>query len=304
MPGNRAITLRGLLAFLAVAVLVFATCRHGFYVSEGGKHRLGFPESSGLVSSRTHEGVFWTHADSGTPPYLFAIGSDGGTLAQFTVAGVRNVDWEDVAIDDSGNLYIADIGNNFNNRRDLVVYRIREPDPASGGGEVGVEARLRFRYPDQLEFPASVPNFDAESLFWSRGRLYLLTKHRGDTHTTLYRFPRLDGRTEVVLDRISDFDLGGQTVQFGGMATAADISPDGEFLALLSYHALFLFRAPAEGDDYLSVLHKRVDLKMTRLVQCEAVAWDGEDLVITNETGRVFRIRNVLDPTLTEFPSD
>jgi hypothetical protein len=130
-----------------------------------------------------------------------------------------------------------------------------------------------------------------------------LSKHRADSHTTLYRFPSLDGRTEVVLDKVGDFDLGGADLQFGGMATGADLSPDGRTLAVLSYHAVFLFAAPASGDDFLSVPLKKIELAMTSLAQCEAIAWQGEDLVITNETGRIFRLQNPLDDDVTRFPA-
>ena len=37
---------------------------------------------------------------------------------------VLNVDWEDIALSDQGILYIGDIGNNFNWRKDLGIYRI------------------------------------------------------------------------------------------------------------------------------------------------------------------------------------
>lgn len=38
-------------------------------------------ESSGLVASRTHDGVFWTHNDSGDAPRIFAIDRSGALLA-------------------------------------------------------------------------------------------------------------------------------------------------------------------------------------------------------------------------------
>jgi hypothetical protein len=308
MPLKRAITLSSGLGLGLVLLAVFVTCRHGFFVGEGGRGRLGFAESSGLVASRQHPGVLWTHADSGAPPELFAIDDQGQLIGRFRIEGAHNVDWEDVAIDDAGHLFVGDIGNNESRRRDLVVYEIREPDPADANGDeeasVPVEAKVHYRFPDQTGFPSSIPNFDAESLFWWDGTLYLLSKHRADTRTTLYRFPSLDGRAEVVLEKIGDFDLGGGDLQFGGMATAADITPDGRVLAVLSYHAVFLFEAPAEGDDYLAAPLKKIDLKMMTLKQCEALAWVGEDLIITNETGRVFRLERPLDPAMTRFPPD
>lgn len=304
MVDKRALLYRGLFVLSVLAVIALVRCRHGFSLREGGEGRLGFFESSGLVKSRTHASTYWTHADSAAPPLIIAIDGEGRTLAEFRLDGVKNRDWEDIAVDDEGNLYVGDIGNNGNARKDLVVYRVREPDPALGTGTVEIEAKLHFRYPDQLEFPPESLDFDAESLFWHAGRLYLLTKHRSDNRTKLYRFPSLTGRTEVVLERISEFDLGVRHSRFGGMVTAADIRPEGDFLAVLSYDAVFLFRAPEQGDDFLSTLHKRIDLDFPTVKQCEAIAWDGDALVITNETGRVFRIDAALDAGLTQFPSE
>src|SRR5688500_11577539 len=38
------------------------------------------PESSGVVASRKHPGVFWTHSDSGNGPAIFAVSRDGTLL--------------------------------------------------------------------------------------------------------------------------------------------------------------------------------------------------------------------------------
>ena len=71
-------------------------------------------ESSGVVASRRHTDVYWTHNDGGGPKkqVLYAIDREGNTRASFPVIGVTLHDWEDLAIDSAGHLYIGDIGNN------------------------------------------------------------------------------------------------------------------------------------------------------------------------------------------------
>src|SRR4051794_35914104 len=86
------------------------------------------PESSGIVASRKYPGVFWTQNDSGNPAEVFALAHDGKMIGKFSIAA-KNIDWEDIAIDDDGHLYLADIGNNSCNRTEVQVYRIAEPDP-------------------------------------------------------------------------------------------------------------------------------------------------------------------------------
>ena len=63
---------------------------------------------------------------------VVAINALGRLIAEFPVEGATNEDWEDITIDDAGNLYIGDIGNNKNERDDLRVYRVPEPDPFAG----------------------------------------------------------------------------------------------------------------------------------------------------------------------------
>ena len=68
-------------------------------------------ESSGIVESRRHPGVFWTHNDKGNAAVIYAIRRDGEMVGQFKV-DAKNDDWEDISTDDEGHLYIARTGNN------------------------------------------------------------------------------------------------------------------------------------------------------------------------------------------------
>ena len=92
---------------------------------------LRIAESSGVVASRRYANVFWTHNDGGGPKkqVLYAIDREGSTRASFPVVGVTLHDWEDIAIDDAGHLFLGDIGNNDAKRDKLAVYEIDEPDP-------------------------------------------------------------------------------------------------------------------------------------------------------------------------------
>src|SRR5947208_13076266 len=93
-------------------------------------------ESSGVVASHRHADVFWTHNDGGGPKkqVLYAIDREGNTRASFTVIDVTLHDWEDIAIDNAGHLYIGDIGNNDAKRKALTVYEIDEPNAQAETG--------------------------------------------------------------------------------------------------------------------------------------------------------------------------
>ncbi len=259
-------------------------------------------EASGLVRSRTYTDVFWTHNDSGDLARIFAIDGRGHLLAEYPVAGATNVDWEDISIDDSGHLYLGDFGNNANARRDLVVYRVPEPNPAHPERDVQVDRALRFRYADQTAFPdPKRRNFDAEAMLWYRGALYIFSKDRSDTHTRIYRLPDQDFEGERSLEPLLELDLGGDRSGLFGNTTAAAIRPDGRFVALLTYRTIFLYerRGP---DPIPEGPISRIALDPRRTRQVESVAWDGDALVIGNEQRKLFRIPRPFDPALDRYP--
>ncbi|MFH2220165.1 MAG: hypothetical protein ABII68_10970 [Pseudomonadota bacterium] len=249
-------------------------------------------ESSGLLRSRRWPGVFWTHNDSRNPAQIFAVRVDGSivkperiTAAEYTgirVIGAENVDWEDIALDADGNLYIGDFGNNWNERRDLAVYVLKEPNPFEDT-DARVRLRIPFEYPDQNQYPPPEErNFDAEALFFDGGRLYILTKHRGDTKTSLYRFETLVPGRMNRLELLGEFDTRERV-------TAADISPDGSRLVVLTYGAIWMFeRAAAEPESWLD---GRVWwLPVKNCGTCEGVSFSDDTILISSERRELFRV--------------
>lgn len=232
-------------------------------------------ESSGLVRSRRWEGIFWTHNDSGDRPRLFAIGPRGERIARVEVLGAAHVDWEDLTADDAGHLYLCDIGNNSRRRSILVIYQIREVDPRVARKTM-VTGRLSFRYP-----PPRSP--DAEACFFAEGAIFLLTKVPGELRTTLYRIPWSTSPDAVLAVGVGE-------IRLDSPVTGADLRPDGTVLAVRSYGFIDLFDRPPEGVNYLAGRRERIPLFFG---QSEAIAWDGTDLLISNEAGGLLRLRRV-----------
>ncbi len=238
-------------------------------------------ECSGIVQSRRFPGVLWVHNDSGDTARFFAIDAKGALLNEYAVDGARNVDWEDITIDDAGRLYIGDFGNNRNNRRDLAVYVVDEPDPRTPSPlpvHVPVVRRIPFHYPDQTAFPDSAHfNFDCEAVFWNAGHLYLLTKHRSDIQTTLYRLDPAQ-ESEQVAERLGQADI-------GSPVTGADCAADGKRIVVLSYQYLHLFERPPQGDDFVA---GKAHATLIEGRQCEGVCFDGERILFTNEQREIY----------------
>lgn len=231
-------------------------------------------ESSGLV--RAADGHLWTHNDSGHENRLFKVDMEGKLLETFRVPGASNVDWEDLARDSSGYLYIGDFGNNANNRRDLRIYRVNEQErmPADTIG---------FSYAGQNVFPPAKTqhNFDAEAFFWHKDRLFLFSKNRWvRAPTIVYELPATPG---TYLARPSD------TLLLRAMITGADISPDRKKIALLGYGKLYLFEAADSLDLFRG---RRVCIPIARSGQAEAVVFlPNNDIIFSNEGGKIFQVR-------------
>jgi len=244
-------------------------------------------EASGLVKSRHSDNVFWTHNDGGDEPRIFPITRNGNLrkpeakkkYSGTFIKDAKNKDWEDIATDNEGNLIIGDCGNNKNKRKDLALYIIEEPIPSTTP-KVKIKAKIRFYYPDQQGFPPENRNFDGEAIFWARGKIYLLTKHRSDNFTKLYRFDSVDVEKLNPLTLLSRFEIHGQV-------TAADASIDGKKIAVLTYSAVWLFEMPDSSDDYFA---GKISWLPISANQCEAICFDGDNLLIANEQRELFKV--------------
>lgn len=233
------------------------------------------PESSGIVASRQHPGVFWTINDSGSDKarYLFAIDLSGKTLASFEL-NLPNVDWEDLAIDDQHNLYIADIGNNARKRQELVVHRLPEPDLNRKPDE-----KLRATGMWKIRF-AGEP-FDCESLAIWKGDGYLVDKHRNASAASIYRFSLVPTHPQV-MRKITELSV-------RAPVTAVDVAPDGSELAILT--VLGPMRYKIDGDIACA---GRVEPSMVPFVQpdMEAVCFGPGGLVATTEGRHVLLFKD------------
>lgn len=248
-------------------------------------------ENSGLVKSRHYDNLYWTINDSGDEPRVYPIRSDGTVYGAsryadepgVLVGGAINVDWEDIAADDQGNLIICDVGNNGNNRRDLVFYIL--PEPAPQAGRTTWIRRIFFRYPEQKTFPAARHdfNYDCEGVFYAHGKIYLVTKNRSDTWTNLYCLPEMREGVVNDLQLVSRFDIGGKT-------TAADLSPDGRRLAITTYNAIWVFETEGYRDDFFA---GRIFWYPFQAPQVEAICWeDGDTLLLGDESAKsLYRVK-------------
>lgn len=152
-------------------------------------------ETSGLIYFNDK---MITHNDSGGANELYEIDLTTETITRtVTITNATNVDWEDIAQDDTS-IYIADIGNNYGNRTNLVIYKISKADylvSTSVMAEI-----IEISYSDQSDFTPNLNNneWDAESLTsYNSTDLLLFNKNWVDGVTKAYIVPKTPGTYAV-----------------------------------------------------------------------------------------------------------
>ncbi|MFF9477925.1 hypothetical protein [Streptomyces sp. NPDC014733] len=205
----------GLLMSTAVAPAA-ADEPDGFRISD---HRI--TESSGLIASRTHPGVYWTHNDSDDGPYVYAVDSrTGRTVATVTLRGIGDPrDVEAISLGPDGNIYVGDIGDNLGGKWDHVwIYRF--PEPKQLRDQTVTATQFDVKYDDGPR--------DAEALMVhpKTGRVYIASKKQGGGGA-LYAAPeQLSTSGTNVFRKVAPIDL---------WVTDGSFSPDGTRLILRSY---------------------------------------------------------------------
>lgn len=210
--------------------------REPYNLKETGKLPNHINEASGLAI--TSRGKFWTHNDDGIP-VLFCIDSVGNLVNSIHLNSI-NKGWEDLALDKHKNLYIGAFGNNTNDRKDLRILKISNPELIKT--QVVQPEIINYWYEDQSSFPPppTLKNFDADAMIALDSSLYIFTKNRTvpfTGYTKIYRLPNQSGDYKAILT--DSLYLGGSAMM-DFWVTGADISSDGSTLALLGHSCVWI----------------------------------------------------------------
>jgi hypothetical protein len=227
------------------------------------------PEASGIVKSRRHRGIYWVHNDSGNPPSLFAIRQDGSIVREFRLE-VPNIDWEDIADDGEGHLYLGDIGNNGGLLALRAVYRFDEPDPTRPSSAPVRVTSSTFYFLDRDN------RFDAEGLVYEPGAslAVIISKRFDGREAELFTVPF---KPPAPLLRPAKPRPIGSLPGFVEPATGASLSADSRLLAVCSYAVTRVYQRRGDGPWQL-LAEVRYDA-----LEVEGITWDEGDLILVSE---------------------
>jgi hypothetical protein len=249
-------------------------------------------EISGLAAARRHPGLYWAINDGGNSSDLHLMTAEGEHRGRVAIAGVANLDWEDLAsfrLDGKDYLLVADTGDNGGIRQDLLLHVIEEP--AALDAPAAVAWTVRFRWPDGPR------DCEAVAVDPVSGEVLLISKKR--VPPELFRVPLrppagdaapvvaelLGTLPGIAQPEAEDLERSPLYGRYRAQITGATLSPNGRVLAVLSYRSLHFLVRPQRGAWAPALARPRAGLELPFIPQAEAIgfALDGRSLLIGSE---------------------
>jgi len=240
-------------------------------------------EVSGIVKDPRAENQFWVHGDSGTDNRIYPVNIDGELLPNedskgLKLKGIDNKDWEDITIDNMGNVVIGDIGNNCSCRKDQSLIILNSPSSDTEETKDYKIYPISYEKPDGFLYKFLNYSMDAEALFWKDEAAYILTKRFRGRDTKLFELKSFKEGEKNEFKSV-------QKIDFDDEVTGADFAYGK--LAVLTYKSLWIF-VEDETPDFF-------DGEVTRYTfeaeQVESVTFLNSDtVIIAEENGDLYKI--------------
>ena len=92
--------------------------------------------------------IVWIIEDAGNKNHLYGLNPKIKMIKDIEIENAENIDWEDLTSDTLGNIYIGDFGNNSEDRKDFIIYKISNPEKA---GKKTTAEVINFTLPEQMK---------------------------------------------------------------------------------------------------------------------------------------------------------
>jgi len=141
--------------------------------------------------------LLWVIEDAGNKNVLYGLNAKGKIVKEIKITNAKNTDWEDLASDSLGNIYIGDFGNNSKKRKSFRILKVVDPEKASA--EINSK-HINFTLPEDIKTQ------DFEAFFLLKNFFYIFSKN--NKHGKLFKVPNSIGDHEATF--ITDFNLKGK----------------------------------------------------------------------------------------------
>jgi hypothetical protein len=243
-------------------------------------------EVSGLVTSQRYPNRLYVHTDSGGESAVFVLDTLGNELGRLELTGLKNRDWEDIAIGPGPNgtfyIYIAEIGDNEAKHEEIYLYRFAEPELLQAIPSDAIDQV-------KLQFPGGPK--DAETLLADpiTGSLFLVSKR--EPKNALYQVPAMAfEKGSATLEKVHEFDF--------NSSVGGDISKDGSQILIKTYLAVFYWKRTEKQSLVEALKVAPMRLPYVPEPQGEAIGFNfkGDSYFTLSEK------RNGVTPTLYRYP--
>jgi len=243
-------------------------------------------EVSGLVASQRYPNRLYVQTDSGGEAAVFVLDTLGNELGRLDLSGLKNRDWEDIAIGPGPNgssyIYVAEIGDNEAKYEEIYLYRFAEPELLQAIPSTAID-QVKLQYPGGPK--------DAETLLADpiTGTLFLVSKR--EPKNALYQVPASAfEKGSATLEKVHEFDFNNSV---GG-----DISKDGSQILIKTYLAVFYWKRTEKQSLVETLQAAPMRLPYLPEPQGEAIGFNfmGDAYFTLSEK------RNGVTPTLYRYP--
>ncbi|MBH15191.1 MAG: hypothetical protein CL871_03590 [Cytophagia bacterium] len=235
-------------------------------------------EASGLVESVENSNSLWTHNDGGDGPFLYLISSfDAKILKKISLVGIKNEDWEDLAIgpsilgDTSTYIYLGDIGDNKKNKTIKKIHFFREPKIKNFDNEL-----IEINDIKTISFYSEkkIENFETLMIDPNSKELFLIAKNKKKKQN-IYKIDTENIEIDEIQKAKKYLTLNLKNLK--GEITGGEISRNGQKCLIKTYKNVFLWERKKD-EKWKNIWSQAPKiLKYIPESQGEAICWSNDE---------------------------
>lgn len=238
-------------------------------------------ELSGLAASQQYDGAFWGINDSGNAPVLYALDEHGRDLGHVRMNEISNRDIEAITYGECEYapkcIYVADIGDNRAERRQVRIEVFAEPAPNQASINPAKTYFIEYENgPRDAEAVALTK--DGDILIFEKVAREI-TERNANIYKVVIDYKATNGH--VIAQKIGELARRTNEGGFTGPFTDASLAQDGDILFIRDYRRIYWAKLSNMPNGVLSLN----PIESPPMAQGEAIALDkaNNNLIISSE---------------------